>query len=250
MLQADIWKSFHVSDVDAFFTGRNEWQVPSDVTAAGQQSVPRPVYMFARAPGENAVEYWAVVPFIARERQNMTAILLVRNGPQRYGEKLLLELPRDQQVPGPTQVRSLIEQDPTISSQLSLWRSGGSSVETSRIRVVPLDSSFLFAESLFLVAQQDEARPQVRFVVVSDGTNVNMAETMAQAVEGLYGNADRPVRDTTGTAHTDPNWASEALRLLDEAERRLRSGDWAGFGALWDRLQETLRQAARERTNR
>jgi len=39
-------------------------------------------------------------------------------------------------------------------------------------------------------------------------------------------------------------WPQEALDLLDRAEERLRSGDWAGFGAALEELRTMLRGLA------
>jgi len=40
---------------------------------------------------------------------------------------------------------------------------------------------------------------------------------------------------------TPGEWPEAALRLLEEADQRLRSGDFAGFGERWSELRELLR---------
>jgi hypothetical protein len=37
-------------------------------------------------------------------------------------------------------------------------------------------------------------------------------------------------------------WRQQALQLMREADNRLRAGDFAGFGAAWDRLRTLLEQ--------
>jgi uncharacterized membrane protein (UPF0182 family) len=181
----------------------------------------------------------------------MTALLAARNDPPRYGELVLIELPRDEQIRGPGQVQSLIEQDPGISAQLALWRQRGTDVELGRLRIVPVDSTLLYIRPLFLTAQRQEgAIPQLQRIIVSDGLNVSMGETLESAVSALYRGdvAAAAAPDTlTDTARTVPDarWPDEALRLYDEAQERLRQGDFAGFGEAWARLREVLQQAAR-----
>jgi hypothetical protein len=247
-LQANLLTSYHVDDPAVFFAGQNEWAIPVQA-GSGDNTGARPVHMILRPPGETRTEFWLMLPFTARGRPTMTAILLVRNGPEGYGESMLLQLPRDQQVPGPTQVRANIEQNPQISRELSLLRSvgGGSTVELGRLRVVPLDSAFIYVMPVFLVAQGGgEALPQLANVVVSDGSAVTMATTLRQAVEALHGGVVRspdepPATAPSGTGSED--WAAEALRLLEQAEQRLRAGDFAGFGDALNRLREALRRA-------
>src|SRR5690606_32003929 len=126
----------------------------------------RPTYSTIRLPGEERAEFVLSVPFVARQRQNMTAVLLARNDPPNYGHLVLLELPRNQQVPGPAQVEILIEQDPTISQQLSWWRQSGSDVDLGRLRIVPLDSTFLYVEPLVL-SGQGHSTPQLQRLLAS-----------------------------------------------------------------------------------
>lgn len=238
-LQARVLEQYHVDQPAEFFSGEEAWQVPADVA----QGDTRPIELMAPLPGEDRPSFLLSVPFIARERQNMTALLLVRHGSERYGEKQLVVFPRDERVPGPPQVRTIVEQDPMISQQLSLWRQGGSSVELGRIRAVPLDSGVIYVQPLFLSASQVSI-PQLHRVIVSDGTVVGMAETLGAAVNGLYGRrADTPPPEGPVLPG---RWAADAVDLLEEAESRLREGDLAGFGVIWERLQRLLRQAAAE----
>jgi hypothetical protein len=185
------------------------------------------------------------VPFNALERQNMTAMLYVRHGADRLGEMILLEFPRGNRVPGPTQVRAIVEQDPTISSQLSLWRrTSGSEVHLGRIRVLPLDGNVLYVQPLFLSATQTGSVPQLPLVVVSDGTSLNMEPTLAAAVDGLYDGTPRTRRPevTAEEVGVGGGWADQALQLLDQARERLREGDFAGFGDALEQLERLLRQ--------
>jgi hypothetical protein len=148
-------------------------------------------------------------------------------------------------------VQSLIEQEPTISAQLSLWRQRGTVVDLGRLRIVPLDSTLLYVRPLFLTARDQEgAIPQLQRVIASDGENVAMAETLAAAITQLYAGSRTPAGEPAAPSAPPPgaaaNWPVEALQLYEEAQARLRDGDFAGFGAVWARLRETLERAARQ----
>jgi uncharacterized protein len=246
-LQARVLEAYHVDQPADFFSGQEAWQIPGETAVLAAQGGARPIELMAPVPGESRPSFMLSVPFIARERQNMTAMLLVRHGLERYGQKQLIVFPRDERVPGPTQVRTIVEQDPAIAQQLSLWRQGGSTVELGRIRTIPLDSGVVYVQPLFLSATQGSI-PQLHRVIVSDGTVVGMAETLAAAVNGLYGRRSDTVRGSD-VPLVSGRWAADAVELLEEAESRLRDGDLAGFGAVWERLQRLLRRAAAEGGN-
>ncbi|MGH7552010.1 MAG: UPF0182 family protein, partial [Longimicrobiales bacterium] len=250
-LQADILKEYHVNAPDVFFSSEDQWELPDDDGRAETGSFYRPTYMIGRIPGTPEPEFFVMIPFIARARQNMTALLFVRNDAEHYGEIVLVEFPRDRQVTGPRQVQSLLEQDPDISMQLALLRQKGSDVGFGRLRIVPLDSSLLYVQPIYLIASGGNKIPQLQRVIASDGSAVNMAVTLPSAVDGLYrGTPDTVVLSSEpieGRA-TPRAWPDEALLLLDEAERAARAGDWSSYGAHLRELRDLLNRLARERS--
>lgn len=247
-LQADVLKDYHVDRAESFFGGENRWEIPRDQEGPGASAAYRPIHLFAQLPGSAEPEFVLMLPFIARDRQNMTALLAARNDPERYGDLVLLEFPRDRQVTGPRQVQSLLEQDPYISSTLALLRRELSGVDYGRLRIVPLDGALLYVQPIYLSAA-GQSIPQLQLVIASDGRSVSMSKTLAEAIDGLYGDAPQPA-----TQQLEPielgvpsaSWPQAALMLFEEADRALRAGDWAGFGDRWRELSEQLRRAARE----
>jgi hypothetical protein len=165
---------------------------------------------------------------------------------------VLYELPRDEFVPGPQQIEATIDQNPEISQQLSLWKEGGSQVIRGRILVVPVDSTLVYLEPLYLEADQ-AATPQLERVIVAGPGAVVMRATLESAVAALLadGPESAPVRpaaprDTTPAGATAADAVLTRLRaLMDDAEAELRAGDWAAFGESWRALRELLRDAPR-----
>lgn len=249
-IQAELLKEYYLDRADAFYAGEDYWQVPQDPAASAGVNVPfRPDYAILRLPGEERPEFVATLPFTARERHNMTALLVARSDPPHQGELLLLELPRDQQIPGPSQVDALIEQDPIIAQQFGLWRQT-SDVERGRLRIVPLDSGFVFVRPIYLLAQWNPV-PELVGIVASDGVRVRMTHrpaSLAGSIMALREAGDGPVESPPALANGEPpappalrdEWARRAMQLLEEADERLRSGDFAGFGARWGELRELL----------
>src|SRR5690606_9938866 len=128
------------------------------------------------------------------------------------------------------------------------WRTAGNNVWLGHLHVVPVGAQLLYMEAVFLAAT-DQAIPDLRRFVVSDGQRVAMEPTLEEAIARLAG--DRPTlaeRDPddpglSGVAARDTSrWPSEALDLLDLAESRLRSGDWNGFGTALEQLRQMLQR--------
>jgi uncharacterized protein len=248
-VQSNVLEQYHLDQPEAFYAGQDVWQLPQDMTTQVRHRF-RPDFVMAPLPGGTDPEFLLLNAFIARGRQNMTALLVARSDPPHYGELVLLQMPRDEQIRGPSQVQSVIEQDPIISQQLSLWRQQGSNVDLGRLRVIPTANSILYVEPLFLSARE-RGIPQLQRVIVSDGIAVAMAGDVRSAVATLVGDVpvEQPDAATEGAVEVEARdvvageeWRRRAVELLREAEDRLRAGDFAGFGAAWNRLRTLLEQ--------
>ncbi len=231
-LQSRVLFQYHQETAPTFHGQQDVWSAAQELSQ-GTNPVPyRPEYGRFELPGERGAEFLLSTVFVPAGRQNLTALLVARCDPDRYGELLLYEFPVEEQVPGPRQVEALVEQDPVISQQFSLWRQGGSQVWTGHLHVVPAGPRVLYMEPIFLAAEAD-AIPELRRFVLSDGRRVVMTPTLEEAIAELSPGAplpsEPPVRASVPGLPAE-RWPEEALRLLDEAEQRLREGDWAGFG--------------------
>lgn len=248
LTQAEILQEYHLDRPESFYAGQDVWQRPQEAAPSGGIREYAPTYALVPVPMGEGVEYLATLPFIAHARQNMTAVLMARNDAERYGELMLLELPRDQQVPGPGQVQAMIEQDPVISPELSLLRQRGSGVDMGHLRVVPLDSTILYVQPLFLSADENPI-PELWRVVVSDGSRIAMAPSFGTALSALdlpsHARPRSPRGTTPATSAVTATWPRRALDLLERAEARLREGDWAGYGRMLDELRAVLEDASR-----
>lgn len=246
-LQARVLLQYHQETPPEFHGQQDVWAVPQEL-AQGTRPVPyRPEYGLYTLPGEETSEFLLTTVFVPAGRQNLTGLLAARSDGEHYGELQLFNIAVEEQAPGPRQVEALVEQDPVISQQFSLWRQGGSQVWSGHLHVVPVGRTILYFEPIFLAAEAD-AIPELRRFVVSDGRRVAMEETLAETIVALAGAAGEEVSELPSADFLGPDlppaegWPREALELLNRAEERLRGGDWAGFGVALEELRALLRE--------
>ena len=242
-LQSRVLLHYHQESAPAFHGQQDVWAEPQELAETTTPVPYRPEYGLYTLPGESTPRFHLTTLFVPAGRQNLTGVLVGRVGPSGADELLLLDVPVADQVPGPRQVEALIEQDPVISQQFSLWRTGGGEVWSGHIHLVPVGARVLYLEPVFLAAEAD-AIPELRRFVVSDGRRVAMTEGLVGAIRELAGldlPADAPEGEGgSASAPGAGRWPSAALDLLESAEARAREGDWQGFGDALAELRALL----------
>ena len=250
-LQSRVLLQYHQETAPAFHGQQDVWNEPQELSNSSSPVAYRPEYGIYRLPGETEARFQLTMVFVPAGRENLTAILVARTDDRGVPETILMDVSVGDQVMGPRQVESLVEQDPQISQQFSLWRGGGSEVWTGHLHLVPIGDRLLYMEPVFLAAEED-AIPVLQRFVVSDGSRVVMTESLADALSQLAGSTivpnalgatvtrDRPTGSEQPTEGTI--WSTAALDLLEQAEARAREGDWQGFGEALDELRALLQR--------
>ncbi len=139
-------------------------------------------------PGEPRLEFLLLTPLTPAHRDNMIAWLAARSDPPHYGQLVVFKLPKERLILGPTQIEATIDQDTTISQQLSLWDQRGSQVLRGNLLVIPIDDAFVYVEPVYLRAEDNDI-PQLKRIIVSDGQRVAMEPTLAQSLQVVFGGA-------------------------------------------------------------
>lgn len=248
-VQAQVLNAYHLLDPRAFYEQEDVWSIATE-HYRGTPTAMEPIYAVYPLPGEERAEFHLSLPFVARGRQNMTALMVTRNDPPHYGEQIVYLLPRDEQIPGPQQIEASIDQNPEISQQLALWRRGGSDVLRGHLVVVPIEGSLVYVEPLFLEAE-NAAIPQLERVILAHGGSVVMEPSFEAAVAVMTAGerpttprpTDEAILATRSAGPDDRGTLERARRILDDAEAHLRAGDWAAFGQALQSLRQVLSPA-------
>jgi len=177
-----------------------------------------------------------MTPVTPSNRDNMIAWIAARSDSPGYGEMIVYKLSKDNLILGPLQIEATIDQDTTISRQLTLWDQRGSRVIRGNLLVIPINQSFLYVEPVFLLAEGTNI-PQLKRVIVSDGDHLAMESTLAKALQVVLGEQPSAPEEMTEAPQAPTSGAREALSKADQA---LRRGDWSAFGREWEQLKNLL----------
>jgi uncharacterized membrane protein (UPF0182 family) len=200
-----------------------------------------PYYVTMRLPDAQEEEFILIQPFTPANKQNMVAWMAARCDGEHYGKLLLYKFPKQELVYGPLQIEARIDQEPTISSQLSLWNQRGSQVIRGNLLVIPIEHSLLYVEPLYLQAETGQL-PELKRVIVASGDRITMASTLDEALASYGGAPVTPPPEQVEPAEPSDahDLAVSAMEHYDQAQEYLQQGDWAGYGAELEAMQNDL----------
>ncbi|MEA1870271.1 MAG: UPF0182 family protein [Euryarchaeota archaeon] len=239
-VQSAIYNTYHMDNVKVFYNKEDAWQIPNEVYGTGQQVLVDPYYIIIKLPGEEKEEFVLMRSVTPIRKDNMVAWLAARSDGDHYGELLLYKFPKEKLVYGPLQIEAKFDQDAVISQQLTLWSQQGSRVTRGNLLVIPLLSSILYIEPLYIQAETGQL-PELKRVLVSDGERVVMEEDLDKALIALFGET-RP--DTVEAGVYEGEKSTEAL--ITEAQMHYDAildsmgTNWTAFGENFDKLGEVL----------
>jgi uncharacterized membrane protein (UPF0182 family) len=263
-VQTRMFGRYHVTNPLTFFQRDDLWTVPTGQVS--EQSLPSEAYyVIMRMPGEAAAEFLLLQPMVPTSRPNMIAWVAARNDGDQYGTVRYYQFPSNTTVFGPVQIEALIDQDPTISSQITLWNQSGSRVIRGNLLVVPVQDSIIYLQPVYLQST-GSSFPEFQKIVVASPTEVVWADSLDAALALLLqaqgepgptpspsptpsptpGGSPTPTPSATPTPSI-PTGDVQALVAyanlhFDLAQQALRNGDFAGYGREMALVQAALDQ--------
>lgn len=183
-IQSERLLTYHMEDSQVFYNREDLWRVPNEIYGSEQQLV-QPYYLILKLPTETSEEFILLLPFTPIARNNLIAWLAGRSDGEDYGKLLLYQFPKQRLVYGPEQIEALINQDPQISEQISLWNRQGSRALQGNLLVIPIEQSLLYVEPLYLEATRNSLPTLVR-VIVAYENRIVMAETLDEALQAVF----------------------------------------------------------------
>jgi uncharacterized membrane protein (UPF0182 family) len=244
-IQAHIYATYHMTDPQVFYNKEDIWKIPEKPFGNQVQRM-HPYYTIMKLTSVGKQEeFILMVPFTPARKENMISWMAARCDAPNYGKLLVYNFPKQKLVYGPQQIESRIDQDAEISKQLTLWNQGGSKVIRGSLLVIPVESSLLYIQPLYLEATGG-GLPELKRVIVAYGNAIAMEESLEESLSRIFGGRlVRPAVDkgTQGAqAAGVRELARKAQEHFDKAQSHLKKADWAGYGQEMREVERLLRR--------
>jgi uncharacterized membrane protein (UPF0182 family) len=247
--QAAMYSTFHVTNEQAFYNKQDLWTIAQQSRSQSgqrQSNVIEPFFSLMQFPGEKNAEFNAILPFTPASKNNMIGWMAARSDGEAYGTLRAYQFPKTKFIDGPLNVEARIDQDPQLSSQLTLWNQQGSTVIRGDLLVIPLEDTLLFAEPIYLQAEKSPM-PELRLVVLITQDRLAFGPRFSDALTSLMAGQVGTVPGVAATATTPA--VPTTKQLIDQANqaftdyRRLTSeGKLGEAGAKLEELKRVLEE--------
>jgi uncharacterized membrane protein (UPF0182 family) len=189
-LQSEVYGLYHMTNPEVFFNREDLWTVATETTTdanGGQLVQPMsPNFVLMKLPGGTSEEFVEILPFTPANRNNLIGWIAGRCDGANYGTAVVYDFPKTRLIDGPQQIEARIDQNAQLSGQLTLWNQQGSHVLRGSLLVIPSGKALLYAEPIYLQAQQSPM-PELRLVVLALQDKLAYGTTFQAALSSLFG---------------------------------------------------------------
>ncbi len=186
-LQMKIYAKYHQREPELFYQQAETWDF------AKEKDVPKkPYYLTVQLVEQSHPHlqpFVQISPMTPIGRDNLSALAIagvrdLQESPYQP-ELVVYKFKKEIQVDGPAQINALIDQDPEVSAEFTLWDQRGSVVRRGRIIVLPVGHSVLYVQPVYLISETETKIPQLTRVIVSMGNVVVMERSLDEAFAKL-----------------------------------------------------------------
>ncbi|MCK9605518.1 MAG: UPF0182 family protein [Methylomonas sp.] len=205
-MQMKIYAKYHQNSPELFYEQAETWQYAS---VDGQPVLPYFITMdFDRC--NDLEEFVMVNPMTPVHRDNLSVVGIAGTMDSSKCDNTykpgitIFKFPKAVQVNGPSQVNALIDQNPEIAGQFTLWNQLGSEVKKGRMIILPMGNSILYVQPIYMLATKTKM-PELARVIVSIGNQVVMDKTLLAAFDRLKNMfVNQATGSTSGTSGKNP----------------------------------------------
>ncbi|SFB07246.1 hypothetical protein SAMN04488072_106197 [Lentibacillus halodurans] len=253
-IQASMYGTYHMSDLEMFYNREDTWQVPTERYFSEDIEM-EPYYTTMKLPDQDEEEFILMRPYTPKNRQNMTAWIGVRNDGEHYGDMFVYEFPKQRNIYGPQQIENRINQDSEISQELNLWAQGGSDVIRGNLLAIPIEDTIIYVEPIYIESNNETSLPEVKRVVMAYGDHIVMEANFDAALDAMLNivdpdSQDNEKQDTEQEEQQDPSQpimeAEERLQkfsdLFESYQQALSDGNWQEAAEIMSELESQLEE--------
>jgi uncharacterized membrane protein (UPF0182 family) len=183
-IQMSIYAKYHQSDPDMFYKQEDIWEFAREFKRETELEV-KPYYLTLDLIEKGREEFILLAPMRPKGLDNLRAMAVAGCDGDNYGKIIIYSFPKGVVVYGPSQIEAIIDQDPFVAQQLTLWNQIGTEVQRGKLIILPFGGTVEYILPIYLKAASGVKIPQLTRLIVTQGDVVVMEPTLEEALEKM-----------------------------------------------------------------
>jgi len=234
-IQGYVYLTYHMTEPELFYNKEDAWDIAEEkYYAQTQQVIP---YFTIMKDVNGHYTFSSIYTFTPLNKNNLVALMIADCSKDNFGKLTLLRFPKDRLVYGPLQIEARIDQDSEMSKVLTLWNQQGSEVIRGNLLTIPIDTSIIYFEPIYLQAKTAKF-PQIKKIALSTQDKLVWGDTFEDALNLLLGEA------TTETPKPTEGNIKELVELakmhFENYKKYVAQGDYAKAGEELKAVEELI----------
>ncbi len=238
-VQSEMLMVYHNVKEDVLYRNNDIWALTKYGTTSTKSKVAtlEPYYAMIKTPDNDKSELGLIQMYTQNGKSNITSYLVGScNGTEC--ELKIYKYPTDSNILGPIQLDNQIDQDETISTELSTIDVTGSKISKD-MKIIPINNTVLYVETIYQTMTNEPNQPTtLKKVIVASGTKVAIGNTLEEAISNLLSQSAVNI-GITNTEDVDGMIQAiiNANKNLTESNDR---NDWEMMGSDLKELQSLI----------
>jgi uncharacterized protein len=146
----------------------------------------KPNYLTLNLFQPDHLDFLLLAPMIPKSRSNLRAMAVAGCDDPNYGKIIVYEFPKGELVLSPSQIYAIINEEPDIAQQFTLWDQAGSQVIRGRVIILPIGRSIFYIQPVYLKSSYRLQIPELQRIIVSEGQLAVMETSLDEAYKKLW----------------------------------------------------------------
>lgn len=194
-IQAEMYKQYHITDAHVFYNKSDVWDIAMEKNGKSDPKYIEPYYNMMKVEGfdTQGESLLLTMPFTIQNKDYISSWLAAGSDDKYYGKLVLYRFTNaEKNAYGTMQMENRIDNDPTISSQMTLWGQGGSNVVRGNMIMVPIKDSLLYVEPVYITTNNNASFPELKRIIVAYKENIVMEPTLKECFNKLFATNNAP----------------------------------------------------------
>lgn len=237
-IQAKMLERYHNVNTEILYRSDDVWKVAEQSSNGPEEVSSEPYYTVLKTLDSNEEELGLVIPYTKSNKQSLNSYLVGTyvGGGNRL---VLYKLISDTTLPGIQQMNVQIDQDKTISDEITKINTAGTELIRNTY-IIPIENSILYVQPVYQVLLNESKVPSLVKVIVASGTKVAIGDDLKEALTNLY--SDSAGKINFINTEDKQQLIDAIIKENNNLKESTETNDWSLIGDDINRLQELIDQ--------